>query len=553
MQLGFKNLNKKLFESAMAVLPITLLVIFLGLGFDEVKNIELGLFAFGAVMLTLGMAFFTLGADMAIMEIGREIGANLAANKKFLMFLIPLVLGFFVAFSEPDIQILGELFQTKPGEKNMTIIIVVSVAVAIMLLIAILRANYNWRLRIIFLIAYSIIFVLGILVEIYTPYFVPTAFDSGGIATGPMLVPFLLAFGVGFSNAKGGKNQSQNSFGVLGLATAGPIMAVLLMALILKPDAQVKQFNDIVLTNFNDILKIFGSALPEEFKLVAIALAPTVIIFLIFQFTTLKLPRQSFLRILIGAVYTFFGLSIFLAAASSCFSPVGRKLGFAIASKSFKWILIPLGFLIGAMIAFAEPSIHILAKQVDTLTGGSVSKRFMLIALCTGIGLAVVLAMIRILTSIKIWWFLVPTYVISIGLMFFVEPIFTAIAFDSGSAASGAIVATFALPFALGASSSVGGNPLLDAFGIVAYVSMIPILLLQLTGVVYKIKTAAIQKKKLVPATEDISSHPQVEPNNIDAEKETDNKLEDDKVAVESVISNEQTLDEIGDEPIDFD
>ena len=537
-----KNLSKKLLESAIAVLPITLLVIFVGLGLPELRNMQLGLFAFGAIMLTLGMAFFTLGADMAIMEIGREIGANIAGNKKILIFIIPLILGFFVAFSEPDIQILGELFQTTPGQKNMTIIIVVSVAVAIMLLISTLRANYSWPLRIIILVIYCIIFTLAILAEIYAPNFVSTAFDSGGIATGPMSVPFLLAFGIGFANAKGGKNQSQNSFGVLGLATAGPILAVLLMALILRPNASPKPLEHIDVENFSDVLKTFGQALPAEFKLVGIALAPTVIIVLIFQFTTLKLPKQIILKILIGVIYTFFGLSIFLAAANSCFSPVGQKLGFVIASKSFKWVLIPLGLAIGAMIALAEPSIHILAKQVDELTGGSISKRFMLIALCTGIGIAVGLAMIRVLTGLKIWWFLLPTYIVSLALMFVVKPIFTAIAFDSGSAASGAMAATFALPFTLGASVSVGGNPLLDAFGLVAYISMTPILILQLTGLVYKIKTEAIQRKKLVPTTEiaALTTHPQVE-----AELIESSKIEKPIVA--------DFAEEISDEPIDFD
>lgn len=484
-----KKLYAKIMESLTSVLPVTLIVLILCITITPMPTETFLLFMCGAAMLIFGMGLFTLGADMAMMPIGEHLGDQMTKTKKLGIIVIAcFIIGVLITIAEPDLQVLAG--QT-PAVPDMVLILAVALGVGVFLAVSFLRILFNWNLATILIIAYTGLFILSIFVP---AEFLPVAFDSGGVTTGPITVPFILALGIGLTKIRNDDNAENDSFGLVGLCSVGPILAVLILGKVYSSSTSSYTPIEIpVIQNTRELFVEFARALPEFGKEVFIALLPIFVFFLIFQVLFLKLRKKYMIKILIGIVYTFLGLTFFLTGVNVGFMPAGNYLGQQIASLPYYWVIVPIGMLLGYFIVKAEPAVLVLNKQVEEITGGSISQGTMMLGLSVGMAISVGLSMVRILTGLPILWLLVPGYGIALSLSFFVPKVFTAIAFDSGGVASGPMTATFLLPFAMGACDVLGGNILTDAFGIVAMVAMTPLITIQILGLIYNYKTRKVK------------------------------------------------------------
>lgn len=476
-----QRLLAKIRESLASVAPITAIVLLLHLTVAPLGTGTLALFAVGAVMLVLGMGLFTLGADIAMMPMGERVGATLTKSRSLpLLICVGFVMGTVITLAEPDLQVLA---RQVPAVPDRVLIWTVAVGVGLFLVAALLRIVFQRRLSYVLLVLYAVVFGLAIFSN---GDFLAVAFDSGGVTTGPITVPFIMALGIGVAAVRGGTSAEDDSFGLVALCSIGPILAVL--ALGMFHDSSSGSYAPTPLPavdNFSGALRLFGQELPHYAAEVGIALLPIVGFFLLFQVLKLRLPKTQIIKMCVGIVYTYMGLVLFLTGVNVGFMPAGSELGGLIASLDSRWLLIPIGMVIGFFIVTAEPAVHVLNKQVEEITGGTITRRAMLLTLSIGVAVSIGLAMMRVLTGTGIWYCIVPGYLIALGLTFFVPRIFTAVAFDSGGVASGPMTATFLLPFAMGACEALGGNVLTDAFGIVAMVAMTPLIAIQILGVIY--------------------------------------------------------------------
>ena len=491
LQLYQKNLLEKLKESLGAVLPIIGIVLVLCFSIAPIPNSVLMTFVVGAVLLIIGMMFFTLGAEMAMTPMGERIGTKLTNTRKIsVVIVLCFILGFIITISEPDLQVLAEQVPSIP---NYTLIIAVATGVGIFLVAAVLRMLFGIPLAHMLLILYPIIFILA---SIVPQDFLTVAFDSGGVTTGPMTVPFIMALGIGFSAVRSDKHAENDSFGLVALCSVGPILAVLLLGLLYHPGESGYEQTMIVKTdNSVEMWQLFQEGLPYYMKEMLISLLPIILFFFIFQIVSLHLHKKTLVKIIIGIIYTYIGLILFLTGVNVGFMPAGNYLGQVIAGLSYPWIIVPIGMLIGYFIVKAEPAVYVLTEQVEELTSGAISAKAMGMSLSIGVALSLGLAMVRVLTGISILWFLLPGYAVALGLTFFVPKIFTAIAFDSGGVASGPMTATFLLPFSMGACEALGGNVVTDAFGVVAMVAMTPLITIQILGLIYQIQEQMKEKQ----------------------------------------------------------
>lgn len=475
------NLLEKLDEALRAVVPIILIVLLLCFTIAPLSPGLLMVFLIGAVLLVIGMMFFTLGADLAMTPIGERVGAAMTQSRKLIV-IVPLcfILGVIITVSEPDLQVLA---QQVPSVPNEVLIAVVACGVGAFLVIAVLRMLLGIALSRLLVFFYLIVFGLACMVP---DGFLAVAFDAGGVTTGPMTVPFIMALGVGICAIRSDRHAADDSFGLVALCSIGPIMAVLILGLLFEPQGA---YELAVITEVEDsveLCRMFARSFPDYMKEIAGALLPIVAFFGVFQVVSLKISRKNLLRIVVGLIYTYIGLVIFLTGVNVGFMPVGTELGYTIASLPYRWVIIPIGMVIGYFIVMAEPAVHVLTQQVEEITSGAISAKAMCYSLSIGVAVSLGLAMVRVLTGISILWFLVPGYALAIGLSFAVPKIFTAIAFDSGGVASGPMTATFLLPFAIGACNALGGNVVTDAFGIVAMVAMTPLITIQILGLIYQ-------------------------------------------------------------------
>lgn len=480
-----KNFLMKLKESLTSVLPITLIVLLLNFTIVPMPFGTVMMFIIGSLLLIIGMGLFTLGTDVSMMFIGERIGSFLAKSGKIKTIVIfGFFMGLIITIAEPDLQVLAK--QT-PGVPDLVIILSVALGVGLFLVIALLRTLFQIKLSVIFIVMYGLVFLLAAFVP---SDFIPVAFDSGGVTTGPMTVPFIMALGIGMASLRSDKTSQEDSFGLVALCSVGPILAVLLLGIFFKPGATEYAENAITeINSFSAVMKAFLSGMPIYIKEVALALLPIIAFFIIFQIFKMKLPKKQVLKIVIGLIYTYLGLVLFLSGANIGFMPAGSYLGSELLSGSYQWLIIPLGMVIGFFIVAAEPAVHVLKEQVEDISEGNISGRSMQLSLSIGVAVSVGLSMLRVSTGISIWYLIIPGYLIALTLTFFVPSIFTAIAFDSGGVASGPMTATFLLPLAMGACEAVGGNILTDAFGTVAMVAMTPLITIQGLGLLYKFRT----------------------------------------------------------------
>ena len=471
-------LLSKLKESFISILPITFIVLVLGLTLVPLDGGTILNFCVCCLMLAVGIALFTLGADRAMLPIGQHMGGYLSKkNKPWLTAIFCLLLGIVITIAEPDLSVLADQVSSI---NSWVFILVVSAGVGLFLLLGFLRIIFKWNFGIIISICYVAIFVLTIFMESGV---IPLSFDSGSVTTGPISVPFIMAFGIGLASARS-QNAKEDSFGLIGFASAGPILAVM----ILMSAMGVHDATPVVSQNL-DFLEAFLVYLKD----VAIIILPIALLFLLFQIFVLKLPIKQIGRILMGLLYTYVGIVVFLVGVNVGFLPVGKLIGQVLA-QDYSGALVPLCAIIGVCMAMVEPAVQVLANQIEEITGGAVQKRSMILCVAIGVGIALLLCAVRVLTHISILWILVPVYLACIVLSFFAPKLFVGIAFDSGGVATGAIATTFALPMIMGACSVLGGNFILDAFGTLAFCAVAPILVVLVFGVIYKAKQKEINQ-----------------------------------------------------------
>ncbi|MCI8388042.1 MAG: DUF1538 domain-containing protein [Clostridiales bacterium] len=476
-----KALGAKLKEALISVLPVSLIVALIYFTpLVSLTNTELVVFLISTLVLILGIGLFNLGADMAMTPMGDHIGSGLTRTGSLtLLMVVCFLMGLFITIAEPDLTVLAA--QVRDVINETVLVASVGIGVGVFLLLSLLKIVFRKNLSSMLMFFYMLLFALASLVVIGgNEDFLAIAFDSGGVTTGPITVPFIMALGVGIATTLGGKNASENSFGLIAMCSIGPVLAVMILgigadgALTYRvPDYSVEaNLGSGFLTTLIGIVKEVG-----------IALGLIVIFFMVLQVIYLKLPKKTLGRIAVGIVYTFLGLVIFLTAVTIGFMPVGYRLGVELSSNA-PVVLVIFGFIIGLVTVLAEPAVHVLNKQVEEVTGGTVSKGSMMLALSIGVGISIGLSMLRIILGFNILYYLIPGYFISLGLSFFVPGLYTAIAFDSGGVASGPLTSSFILPFAVGACAAISGEAsvLTDAFGIVAMVAMTPLITIQLLG-----------------------------------------------------------------------
>jgi hypothetical protein len=446
------------------------------------------------------MGFFTLGADMAMMPMGEGIGAQLTKGQSVLLAVgISFVMGLVITIAEPDLQVLA--LQLAESLNPWALIITVGIGVGLFLALAVLRVLFGIPLRFLLLFLYLVTFGLGFyMLRVGDGAFIPVSFDSGGVTTGPITVPFMLAMCLGVASLRGDKSSKDDSFGFVALCSVGPILAVMVLGVVNHithvspeiPSAEVMARID-QYTN-RDIVVQFVEHFPDTIKEVAMALGAILVFFAVFQLITRRYKKHQLARIMIGFLYTFIGLVVFLTGVNVGFIPVGSLFGNKLGESDLKWILVPLSMLIGYFIVAAEPAVHVLNKQVEEVSQGAITQKTMNTGLAVGMAIALGITMVRILLGIPIMYILAPGYAVALILTFFVPKIFTGIAFDSGGVCSGPMTSTFLLPFAIGACAGSGGNTMRDAFGIVAMVAMTPLVVIQILGLVYARKMSAKAK-----------------------------------------------------------
>ncbi len=469
-------LLEKLKDSFLSVFPITLIVVILHLSnLARLENTEFILFLVSAAFLIIGMSLFSLGADIAMMPMGSSIGSSLTKTKKiWIIVLLAFSLGALITLSEPDLAVLSSQVPINP---DILFVIIVAVGVGIFLAIGILRILFQKSLNILLIVFYALVFMMA---NLCNSKFLPLSFDSGGVTTGPMTVPFIMAMCAGFAAVRGGKKASEDSFGLIALCSVGPIFIVVLLGIFFKGDPIYDAGeSSVIVTN---IFQALGHGFIEKTSDVAIALLPIAAFFFIYQSFTIKLPKKQLIKIVVGILYTFFGLVIFLGSVEVGFSPVGLKIGKIVAGNDNENLIVLLGGIIGLVVVLAEPAVAVLNKQVEELSGGTISKSSMLLSLSIGVGVSLALSIIRIKYEFSIMYYLVPGYIIALGLTFLVPKLYTAIAFDSGGVASGPMTSTFILPFAIGVCQVTGGDVMSHAFGVVSMVALTPLLTIQLLG-----------------------------------------------------------------------
>ncbi len=476
-----KELFAKIQEALLSALPITAIVYVLALTpWFQFSTAELITFTVGAVLLVVGLGLFSLGADMAMTPMGSHVGAGLSRQKKLgLLLVVCFVLGMLITIAEPDLQVLAK--QVSAVMNGTVLIYAVGIGVGLFLVVAILKIVFRKSLSTILMLFYMLMFAMALMLVVNgNDALLPMSFDSGGVTTGPITVPFIMALGVGISSVLGDRHSQENSFGLVSLCSVGPILAVLMLGIFSSNDMTYTVPDYSV---SDEIVHAFLHTAGHTCKEVAIALGLIVAFFIGCQLIFLKLPRKRIMKIGLGVGFTYIGLVMFLTGVNVGFMPIGYKLGYELAKLS-EGVLVVIGLIMGVLVVLAEPAIHVLNQQVEDVTGGYISKKSMMMGLCIGVGSSIALSMIRIIFDFSIVYYVIPGYFLSLALSLFVPPVYTAIAFDSGGVASGPMTSGFILPFATGVCVCLQGEAavLRDAFGVVAVVAMTPLITIQLLG-----------------------------------------------------------------------
>lgn len=511
-----KGILGKLGQSYLSVAPILLLVtvlFFTGVISDFSLQTFIG-FLICVVFVGLGLALFSFGVDESISKIGLIIGETLFKKRSLLLTIIlTLVIGFLITVAEPDLKVMA----SQIGMSESMLIASVGVGVAIFETFGVLIILFNKSLNTMFLAFYAIAFSL---VGIINPKFLPIAFDAGGVVTGPVTVPFFLAFGLGLASSRQHDGRSgEDSFGLTALATVGPIVTILILSLFVDSSTLEYTFVKAPLLSASDwgnFWTILGestaSSLLDQVWAMFIAIVPMALFFLIYDLIFVRLPFKQLLKVLVGFIYTYIGLVLFMSAVQIGLLPVGEQIGLSLgANKSLFSLAIGIGALVGVFAVLAEPAVHVLVKQIEIVSEGTIKSKLVLAIMALSIGGGVALAVVRAYYGFTILYFLVPGYFLAIGLSFVVPKIYSSMAFDSGSVAAGPMASSFVMPFCLGFAYSV--SPTSDyiygnAFGCVAMISLMPLIVIQLMGLYAELKRkvvyATVRKKFQEPDNPEI-------------------------------------------------
>lgn len=472
-------------ESIFAVLPISIIVTALCFTIAPISISVFSKFMIGVVMLILGMSLFSLGAETSMETVGSRIGSHISSKKNiFIISILIVIIGAIVVFAEPDLLLFSEQIHEIPTQIMIT---TVAIGSGVLLSAAFIRIVFNINIKYILMVLYGIAFALSIFVP---KEFWAIAFDAGGVATGAISVPFIVALGAGATSIRSDKNAESDSFGLLAICSIGPVIAVMILGLLYNVTGSyygtISMANEIATSQ--EIWAEFKYAMPEFAMQVATSLLPIAIIFLLYRIFAFKMTAKETIRIFIGMIYTFIGLVLFLVGANIGFMPTGKLLGEVLANSDMSYLIVPISMLIGYFMVKAEPAVMVLVKQISDITDGAISEKLMMVSQEIGLAIAIGLAMVRIIFNISILWILVPCYLIAFVLSYITPNIFTSIAFDSGGVASGTMTAVFLIPFSMGICQSFGGNILVDAFGIVAIAAAVPVICIQIVGLMYKHK-----------------------------------------------------------------
>ena len=479
-----KVLKDKIMEAFSSVLPITVIVIIISIAFVPMPTGTVLLFLGGAVLLIIGMGFFSLGAEMAMIPMGEGIGIQLTKSSRLaLILVISFIMGVIITIAEPDLIVLAHQVNAIP---YWYIIFTVAAGMGFYLVVSVLRTLLKIRLSVLLVLSYTLCFGLAF----FTPnIFIPVGFESGAVVTGPIVVPFILAIGLGLASIRSDKGSVEDSFGLVSLVLIGPIIAMLILGIFYEP-AEVEMELMVIqeTVNSRDVAGAFAIAFPQQLKEVSLALVCILFCFIVLQIVSRRYNKHQLGRIMIGFIYTLIGLVFFLAGVNVGFIPVGQLLGSELAASPFNWVLIPLGAVIGYFLVAAEPAVHVLNKQVEEISGGAITIKMMNRGLAIGMATAVALTMTRIIFGIHLLWILIPGYILALSLSFFVPKIFTAVAFDAGAVCTGPMSAAFLLPLAMGVAQGSGRELMLYAIGIVAIVCMTPPIIIQIMGLLYQLR-----------------------------------------------------------------
>ncbi len=484
-------LSDKLKEVVFSVLPITIIVFILHLTVTPLAAPVLIRFVLGAIVVVFGLALFLIGVDIGITPLGTLTGSSVAkTNKLLIVILSGLILGFFISIAEPGLMVLAsQIDLVTAGEiSSRSILVVVSIGMAVLVAVGLVRILYNIQLYKMLTVFYGLTFAMAIFAS---PEFLAIAFDASGATTGALAVPFVLALAVGVSSLKkNSKSSEEDSFGLLALASVGAIMSVLVLDLF-SPAKEFTASLPFTLGESQALLAPFLNLIPPTAKESFFSFLPLTVILVVMQKVAFKLSKRSYAKIGKGFVYAFLGLLIFLVGVNAGFMDVGTAIGYRLAQMENSSYLVAVGFALGVVTILAEPAVYVLTHQIEAVTSGYVKRRSVLIALSLGVGVAVALSMVRILVpKVQLWHYLLPGYVISLTMSYFVPKLFVGIAFDAGGVATGPMTATFILAFTQGAAEAIpGASVLVDGFGMIAMVALMPIITLQTLGFIFALKS----------------------------------------------------------------
>ena len=483
--------HSALYEAIIAVLPITALILIINLFLDEgLKKYDLIGFIIGNLFLIGGMTLYGIGTKISLTPVGDSFGSYITMKKKvWILILMGILLGFIITVAEPDLSVLG----TQLGSIKWTLILTIALGVGVFLALSLLKTLFKLDFALLIMCLYAILFIIAIFLD---NKYLALCFDSGGVTTGALTVPFILALGASVAGAVGGKNKSENSFGMTAICSVGPVMMTMLLCIIFKPEVNPSITPENA-TDFASLLNIYSTTLAHCLKEVLIALAPIALFFFIFNFISFKLPTIELLRILFGFLYTYIGLSLFLTGVNAAYMGTGYFIGKSLGALENKFALIAVAAMVGLLIILAEPAVNVLVKQVEEVSSGTIKKATLKIALALSMAFALAISMLRIIYGFSLWYIIGVGYAIALGLSFFVPKVYTTIAFDAGGVASGPMTATFLLPLAIGATESIASSSaiLTSAYGLVATVALMPLITIQVLGFASKLKVKYTKHK----------------------------------------------------------
>lgn len=490
----FREFLEKCKESAISVLPFFAIITLLYLVFLPFSIFALLSIIVATILMIVGMSLFSVGVDMSTMKMGGYVGSNLSKSRRLsLMAILSFVLGFMVTIAEPDLMVLAE--QVPGISSKWIILITVSLGTGVFLLLATIRIIFRISIRTILIISYA----LALILCLFAPNnFLPLSYDTIGVTTGAVSVPFIMAFGLGICAVRSGKNNQEDGFGLVALASIGPVISMLIVSIFIKTDSTILTESTSMISSANQWGVSIGSSILSYLKEVFVVIIPIFVFFLIYNFKYLKLPKTQLLRIAIGLMYCYIGLVAFLTGVSSGYLPMADWLGYTIAMSDFRWVIIPIAVLIGFFLVFAEPAVHVLNKQVEDITDGVISKKTMLIGISIGVALAMLIVSIRALFGFEFVYLIVPLTIIMIVLNIYTPNLFSGIAFDSGGAAAGSLAASFVLPFIIGICKAIGGDVMLYGFGTIGIISILPTIVIQIMGIRYQYVLNKVKKKQKI-------------------------------------------------------